>query len=250
MARTASYMDLITLAQLADLAMGSLGDQIETALRASTGSGDGEEIQQAALVQIASATKKIEGALNRQLMVREHTQRWMPADWREAPEYTGATATQRYRNYFGHFPVASVYSVDGDTGLADEVLVAGPSNDLAIIHYDDDLEDAPRSCVYYAGYRRNDQEPPGSGETWNTVMGTSGLTNLPDDATVLELPADIAEVCANIVVASMRWQFKGLVGITERTVQADRLNFNSRRAVQNYIQDQISQLRHHRKTPF
>jgi hypothetical protein len=135
---TLAYNDLITPSQVADMAMGKLGDSVENALRADPGSGDTDEIQQAALRHIKAGTKKIEFYLSRKVIIAEHTMRWRNdvhgSDWNEASEFTRPNQSQRYTTYFDQWPVVQIYSVDGDTGLADEIEVAGPRMDYAVVH--------------------------------------------------------------------------------------------------------------------
>ena len=253
MALTLSYTDLITPSQVADLAMGKLGDQVETAMRADAGSGDTEEIQQTALRQIKAATKKVEAFLSRKLIIREATMRWRNdkhgSDWQEASEFTRPNQSPRYTAYFDTFPVVEVYQVDGSVALAPEITIVGDRKDYGVVHFDDDLSNLPTDAVYFAGFIRDDQEAPGSGETWNSALGTGALTNLTTAAQVDEIPQDIVEVAGNIVIASLTWHLKGLIGISEATVSADRMQITSKKALDNYVSKQLKSIYHHRLVP-
>jgi hypothetical protein len=128
--------------------------------------------------------------------------------------------------------------------------VMGERAEHAVVDLEGAIKQKPTRAVFYAGFRRSNQDAPGSGETWNAAMSTSDLANLPNDAVVPELPEDITLACVNMVIANMRWQFKGLVGVNERQVSADRLQFTSRKAVDGYIDQQLESIRRHRKAPF
>ncbi len=253
MALTLSYTDLITPSQVADLAMGKLGAQVETALRADAGSGDTEEIQQATLRHIKAATKKIQAFLSRKLIIHEATMRWRNdkhgSDWKAASEFTRANQSTRYTAYFDDFPVVEIYQVDGDAALADEIEIVSDRMDWGVIHFDNDLSEFPTDAVYYAGFIRDDQTAPGSGETWNSALSTGDLTNLSTAAQVDEIPQDIVEVAGNFVISSLTWHQKGLIGITEATVSADRLQITSKKALDNYHKKQLESILHHRLVP-
>ena len=128
-------------------------------------------------------------------------------------------------------------------------MVVGERMDTGIMHLDGDLSEQPADAVYFGGYIRDDQEAPGSGETWNSALSTGDLTNLSDTATVQTLPQDIAAAATNIVIANIVWHQKGLVGISEYEMSADRLRITSKRALDDYEQKQLQPIYHHRLTP-
>ncbi len=252
---TPKYTDLVTAGQVADQSLDKLGTVIEAALRAADGSGEGDEIRQAAFRFIDSATQKIEHALNRRFVVRSHTQRWVnttvTSDWRRASEYTRTNQSQRWRAYFNHFPVVQIIDVDGDALLFDEIpLAVDERSEYAVISFDGDLGAFPTDSQYFAGYRRYDQDQPGSGENWNGVMSTGDLTLLDADTVVPVLAGDISDVCARIVIANLNWHFRALIGLEEQEVTADRLTFRSKKAVDDYEQKQLDSIHHHRNAPY
>jgi len=251
----AKYTDLVTPSQVADQSMNKLGTVIETALRATDGSGEGDEIRQAGLRFIDSATQKIEAFLNRKLIVRLHTQRWRCTvaqnDFKFASEYTRSDQSNRHRAYFRYYPVVQIVDVDGDVLLFDEIpLHVDERSEYAVINFDGDLSEFPTDSRYFAGFRRYDQDQPASGETWNSVMSTSDLALLDDDTVVDILPGDISDVCARIVIANLNWHFRALIGIEEQEVTADRLTFRTKKAVGNYEFQQLQSIHHHRTQPY
>lgn len=242
------------MAEVADLAYGTVGDKITTALNASLGSGDTENMQQACLQIIASITRKIQNFLNRQVIINQddtYFELKSCDSWKKAPEFMVVTDTdQKYRNYWRQFPVVQVVSLDNDVALADEAETLGARLEFCVVTLAGDLTALPTRGNAFAGYRRQDQDAPGSGETWNDVMSTSDLTDLDDDAVVQVLPDDINEVATTCVIAMLRWQYKGLIGVTESSMSGDRLTFTSRKAVDKYIENQIATLHNHRVAPF
>ena len=246
------YTDLVTPSQVADLSMDTLGDQITAAMRQTIGSGDTEaqQIQQAALKQIKAASSQIDQFLNRKLVINLATTYSSSGVWMEAPEFMLPNDPQKWRMYFKQFPVVQVLSADDDTDLAGEVAIMGDAADMAVCDLDGDLTQLPTRVAAFAGFKRYDIDAPASGETWNTVMSTSKLTGLDESVVLEDVPADICQVCATIVIAQLRWQFKELIGVTESSMSADRMSFSSRKQVKGFVEDQLESLRRHRKTPF
>ena len=238
--------------EVANLAMDTLGNKVTAALKAPTGSGDTDDIQQACLQIIASITRKIQAFLNRKLIINlSDTFFTSGGCWKKANEFMVVTDTdQKWRNYWKQFPVVQVVSLDNDTDLADEAETLGNRKEYCVVTLAGDLTQLPTRGQAFAGYRRLDQDPPGSGETWNGVMDTTDLTLLDNDAVVELLPDDINEVATTCVIAMLRWQYKGLIGVTESTLSGDRLTMTNRKALDNYIQKQIESLHNHRVAPF
>lgn len=238
--------------EVANLAIDTLGSTITEALKAPTASGDGDDVQQACLQVIKSMTTKIEKYLNRKLMIQSSTTFFTSSgSWKKADEFMVAGDTdQKYRNYWRNFPVVQVISLDTNTALADEAETLGARSEFCVVTLAGDLVQLPTRGAAFAGFRRVDQEPPASGDTWNSVMSTSDLTDLDQSADVPLLPDDISEVCATCVIATLRWQYKGLIGVTESSMSGDRLTFTSRKAVDSYVQKQIESLHHYRTAPF
>jgi hypothetical protein len=247
------YTDLTTPSIVADQSLGGLGPAIEEALRAPAGSGDTEEIQQTALRFIKSYTLRIEEFLNRTLMVRLRNFVWVVDQysnaWSADSRYTLPSQDQRYSAYFSDWPVVQMLSVNADTNLADEMAIVGDVSDLAVIHFDDDLSDYPVQAVGYAGYRRQDLDPPGSGETWNDAFSTSALTDLDQDTDVPLLPSDIQAVCNDLVIASMRWESNRLVGVSESEMEADRMRVKTQKVTPGFVENELKKLVHYRKIP-
>jgi len=238
--------------EVANLAMDTLGNKITTALKADNGSGDTNEIQQACIHIIGSITRKIEAYLNRKLIINlNNTFFTSGGSWKKADEFMVVTDTdQKYRNYWKYFPVVQVVSLDADAALADEAETLGERQEFCVVTLAGDLTKLPTRGQAFAGFRRVDQDPPGSGETWNGVMNTTDLTGLEDDAVVTLLPDDISEVATTCVIAMLRWQYKGLIGVTESQMSGDRLSLTNRKAVDKYIENQIHSLHVHRVAPF
>ena len=157
---------------------------------------------------------------------------------------------QKYRNYWRNFPVVQVISLDDNTSLADEAEILGARAEYCVVTLAGDLTRLPTRGQAYAGFRRVDQVPPASGDTWNSVMNTTDLTGLEADAVVPLLPDDISEVCATCVIATLRWQYKGLIGVNESQMSGDRLSITNRKATDSYVKKQIESLHHHRSAPF
>jgi hypothetical protein len=245
------YTDLVTPSQVADLSMAKLGKEIEGALRATPGSGDTQEIQQAVLHLIKGTSRQINEALNRELIVAQHTDYFNPdEDWIEAPEYQLPDDESKWRAFFSNYPALHVYSVDADTDLADEVTVMGEDQDIAATDLEGDLTQLPTRINFFAGFKRFDFDQPGSGGSWNDIFSTTTLTDLPETVEVPNLPMDICEVCATIVIAKLRWQYKGLIGVISTSMTADRLNITSQKQVDGFVETQLASIMHHRKPPY
>lgn len=253
MALSLAYTDLITPVQVADLSLNSLGTQIETALRsgASSGSGDSSEIYRAAIREIKACTKLVEEYLNRELMIRPYTFRWrvdkIYNPWKQDARYTIPGNNPSYSAFFDNWPVVQIDSVNGDTDLAGEISIGRKDMSLAVINFDNDLSDYPTQAAGFAGYIRDDIEAPGSGETWNTACSTDELTGLDWFAEIPTIPQDIVDVCADLVIAKMRWQYQRIIGVDQSEMTADRLKMTVQRVTKDFITktlDRISNYRH------
>lgn len=250
---TSDYTDLTTPSIVADQSLGGLGKAIEEALRAPTGSGDTEEIQQAALRFIKAHTRLIEDSLNRKLMVRSHSFTWVVDSysnaWSQDSRYTLPNQDPRYSAYFSDWPVVQIVSVNADEALADDMSIVGELLDLAVINFDGDLSDFPVQAVAFAGYRRPDLDVPGSGGSWNDAFSTSNLTGLDVATVVPELPFDIQSVCTDLVIASLRWEFDRMVGVSSSEMEADRMKVRTQKIPPGFIKEQLGRLNHYRKYP-
>jgi len=250
---TSDYTDLTTPSIVADQSLGGLGKAIEEALRAPNGSGDTEEIQQTCLRFIKNYTRRIENHLNRKIMVRLVDQTWVVDSfsnaWKPDSRYTLPSQNPRYSAYFQEWPVVQIVSVNADATLADEMAIEGVEMDLAVIHFDDDLDDWPVQAQVFAGYRRPDLDVPGSGETWNSAFNTSALTGLDQDAEVPELPFDIQTVCNDLVIASLRWEYNRLIGVDESEVDADRMKIKRNKVTSGFVDRELAKLNTYRHIP-
>lgn len=260
------YTDIITRASLLDVSLESLPRALRDALRADDPQDTDLELLEGVDKIISYWTGRIEEHLGRHLILRPCERfDFEPYHWRKRDRFTIPGTNSIIGAYSPEWPIVEVCSVNNDVSLAEFITVYG--RESRFFTYDS-LEGAfecpPTFIEAYWGYRRDDQEPPssagsgsgsgegsgGSGSTdWDTAMGTGDdtLSGLGVNAFVPTLPADIVLACTRLSVAEIRAQSRAIVGVTEATFRADKLQTTSTKVPSDFIESELRALYHHKR---
>jgi hypothetical protein len=211
-----AYTDLVTISDLDAEALATF---------------DAANNADAAERAISAATRRIEGYLNRTLIVREVVQRQRYIHLR-----TDYSVQEDAVQSFGarQYPALQVISVD-------------PASVNVELHPDEtrlyaaDRAADIRSVSYFAGYRRSDHTD------LSTLQADSGTAL--DTLTVLPpvLPADIREVAVNLTLHHLRARRSGIDGFTNVEQQVGTRNTTTVTNVRaGYVNDELQRLQRFR----
>lgn len=255
------YTDLITIDDLKDMSLLSLPEDLREALTTSTPTSDQTTLIDGVRRIISFWSGRIENALGRKLIVRPYENfSFTPESWKQRPEFSIPGTTNVIATRVPEFPVLQFEALNNDMTLASELSIYGRNSEF--IGFDTSVRtDCPTFVSFYWGFRRCDQSPPsssssgsgagsgaGSGDAavtdWDTALGTgdNSLAGLSTSVFVPILPDEIALACQRLVVAEVRAQSRGVIGMRESTYRADRLQSRTSRVEKNFIEEELEPL--------
>lgn len=260
------YTDLITVDELSDMSLESLPESLKLAIADSdTIAVAKKQALNDGLARIITYwTARIEAYLGRKLIVRPATAFPIEPDyWRQRPELSTPGVNWVYGARAPQYPVLQIESVDGDI-TDDMISIAGFEGEfLAFDRYQRTL--TPSNVAFFWGYRRPDQGTPSSGgsgsgggsgagsgdtiySTWDDALGTGTdeLAGLDTSVFIPELPLDISLCAQRLIVAEIRAQSRGLVGILESEHRADKLTSRTSRIDHALVENELALIYSHK----
>lgn len=257
-----AYQYLLTVEELRNAFLASLTGAARAGFEDAT-----SEVYSEASAIIEETTDDIERYLNRKLIIREFTFRFVVGaeeafenSWQYNDGIYNSDGDVLLSAYALQWPVVQILSADGDDTLAGSFeLIPGSEPGFVLAIDGEDFDNCPRTVVCYAGYRRADQCVGGSGSGSGGSGGTdSGCTfdlqeELPDltveTADIEVLPAKIRRVAKNIAMFRFRQAYRGNTGVFKTSTRIEGVTVESAAADPEYVDNQLDRLLNFRKVP-